>query len=329
MTTTKTTKTNRAARTKAYDNAWLKEQRLAGRSYRDIAREMSRDQSTVRVRLQRMLLAELMAGVTPMAVGSTSRLAASDAAADVAADVAAAAVAATGAAVPSAAGDIEPATPAAAENAGDPVDDVTPSVLPTAASGNAVTARKPAGRPRRHPELYDRAWLHNLTVVRRMDPGEIAAYYNIDTHYVLKRLRTAGLPCGVAGDRCHPDLRDAAVMRRLYIDCGMTLAQLACRYGVSEPSVSLRLGRLGLLSLRTTSVEPTPVPDRELDMHDVPRIRRLYLVKKKSRTAIAAMYGVRSGVIHLFLERFGVRRVKRGSIPGSSPAAAGRVRRRS
>jgi len=154
--------------------------------------------------------------------------------------------------------------------------------------------------------------LRRLYVEERLSFAEIAERAGCSTGAVGKRLRRAGVTARPRGGRARPlDESDVADrLRDLYVEQGLSVAEVARHVGHSRDWVVTRLDRLGL---------PRPgwqkKPRRALP---AARLRRLWVDERRSVPEVAEQFGVPADWVRAELARHGISRPRRPP-PGLTP----------
>ena len=128
------------------------------------------------------------------------------------------------------------------------------------------------------------AELRRLYEQQRLAPAEIAERFGISSRTVRAWLRRLEIPLRPQPERRGRRLPPtAAELHRRYVADGLTIAQLAARYGVSTATVRGWLQNAGIP--RRLPGRPSQAPSRE-------ELVRLYQVEGLSTTQIGQRYGV-------------------------------------
>ena len=128
------------------------------------------------------------------------------------------------------------------------------------------------------------AELRRLYEQQRLVPAEIAERFGVSSRTVRAWLRRLGIPLRRQPERRgRPLPPTAAELRRLYLADGLTIAQLAARYGVGTATVRGWLQNAGIP--RRLPGRPSQAPSRE-------ELVRLYVAEGLSTTQIGQRYEV-------------------------------------
>jgi transposase len=148
------------------------------------------------------------------------------------------------------------------------------------------------------------AELRRLYEQQRLVPAEIGERFGVSGRTVRAWLRRLGIPLRPQPERRRRRLPPSeAELRRRYAADGLTIAQLAARYGVAASTVRRWLGDAGIP--RRLPSRPSQAPDRE-------ELVRLYVVEGLSTTQIGERYGVRQQTALHWLRAAEVARRPRG-----------------
>jgi len=142
------------------------------------------------------------------------------------------------------------------------------------------------------------AALRRLYEQQRLVPAEIGERVGVSGRTVRTWLQRLGIPL-----RPQPERRrrhrppTPAQLRRRYLADGLSIGQLAARYGVSASTVRRWLKDAGIP--RRPAGGRSRAPSRE-------ELYRLYQAEGLSTTQIGERYGVRQGTAHHWLRAAGV-----------------------
>jgi transposase len=129
------------------------------------------------------------------------------------------------------------------------------------------------------------AELRRLYEQQRLAPAEIAERFGVSGRTVRAWLWRLGIPLRPQPERRGRRLPPtAAELRRRYVADGVTIAQLAARYGVGTSTVRQWLQNAGI-PRRPPGRRPSQAPDRQ-------ELVRLYVAEGLSTTEIGQRYGV-------------------------------------
>jgi transposase len=128
------------------------------------------------------------------------------------------------------------------------------------------------------------AELRRLYEQQQRTPAEIAERFGVSGRTVRRWLRRLGIPLRPPPERRgRPLPPTAAELRRRYVADGLTIAQLAARYGVAASTVRGWLQNAGIPRRRPGRA--SQAPSRE-------ELVRLYVAEGLSTTQIGQRYGV-------------------------------------
>jgi transposase len=128
------------------------------------------------------------------------------------------------------------------------------------------------------------AELRRLYEQQRLVPAEIAERLGVSSRTVRAWLRRFGIPLRPQPERRgRPLPPTAAELRRRYVADGLTITQLAARYGVGPTTVRQWLQDAGI---------PRRLPGRLSQAPSREELARLYVVEGLSTTQIGQRYGV-------------------------------------
>jgi transposase len=129
------------------------------------------------------------------------------------------------------------------------------------------------------------AELRRLYEQQRLAPAEIADRFGVSSRTVRAWLRRSGIPLRPQPERRgRPLPPTAAELRRRYVADGVTIPQLAARYGVGRSTVRQWLENSGI-PRRPPGRPSQQAPSRE-------ELVRLYVAEGLSTTQIGQRYGV-------------------------------------
>jgi transposase len=142
------------------------------------------------------------------------------------------------------------------------------------------------------------AELRRLYEQQRLAPAEIADRFGVSSRTVRAWLRRSGIPLRPQPERRgRPLPPTAAELRRRYVADGLTITQLAARYGVGTSTVTQWLQNAGIP--RRLPGRPSQAPSRE-------ELVRLYVAEGLSTTQIGQRYGVSQQTALRWLRAAGV-----------------------
>ena len=155
------------------------------------------------------------------------------------------------------------------------------------------------------------AELRRLYEQQRLDPAEIAERFGVSSRTVRAWLRRLGIPLRPQPERRgRPLPPTAAELRRRYLADGLTIAQLAARYGVGTSTVRGWLEHAGIP--RRPPGRPSQAPSRA-------ELVRLYVAEGLSTTQIGQRYGVSQPTALRWLRAADVALRPQGQPPRASP----------
>jgi uncharacterized protein YjcR len=142
------------------------------------------------------------------------------------------------------------------------------------------------------------AELRRLYEQQRLVPAEIGERVGVSGRTVRAWLQQLGIPLRPRAERRRRHLPPTpAQLRRRYLADGLSIGQLANRYGVSASTVKRWLKDAGIP--RRPPGGQSQAPSRE-------ELRRLYQAEGLSTTQIGERYGVSQGTAHNWLRAAGV-----------------------
>jgi transposase len=137
------------------------------------------------------------------------------------------------------------------------------------------------------------AELHRLYEQQRLTPAEIGERLGVSGRTIRTWLQQAGIALRPRRERRRHHLPPTDVeLRRCYLDEGLTIAQVAARYGVSATTARRWLGNAGIPRRAARRSSRAPSADE---------LRRLYQDEGLSTTQIAQRHGVAQQTAHGWL----------------------------
>jgi transposase len=138
-----------------------------------------------------------------------------------------------------------------------------------------------------------RAELRRLYEQQRLTPAEIGERLGVSGRTIRTWLQRAGIALRPGWERRRRHLPPADTeLRRCYLDEGLTIAQLAARYGVSATTAKRWLDKAGI---------PRRAAGRRSRAPGAAELRRLYQKEGLSTTQIAQRHGVGQSTAHGWL----------------------------
>ncbi|MGH9065404.1 MAG: hypothetical protein ACRD0L_15815 [Acidimicrobiales bacterium] len=156
--------------------------------------------------------------------------------------------------------------------------------------------------------------LGDLYVTQRAEVNEIARHYRVAPYQVRLALRRAGIRRPIPG-RARPASPAPRTLERLYLQEGLTLAEIGQRYGVAAPSVRRWLDAAGIpVAPRTTREHRLALP--------VEVVEALYEEEGWSAAEVAEELGTTMAQVLRVLHDHGLAvRVGSGPVSVDRPAA--------
>ena len=154
-------------------------------------------------------------------------------------------------------------------------------------------------RAAQRAELRDPAWLSQAYLIDRRSMADIATELGVSGQAVSQALRRAGIVARSQTEAQRPAISNDTA-RQLYVDEGLSVAQIANRLGVHANTVYGALERAG--------VPRHGPPFAHSQLGDADWLRETYVDQRRSASSIAAEVGCTVAAVRAALARHHIRR---------------------